>query len=218
MIISHRKRFIFVHTYKVAGTSVRAALKPYADVMYRKYTPRRVLYVLGLLDSIGEHATAREIRENVGPEVFDRYFKFAFVRNPWDWQVSLYHYIRSHPLHPQYRQVKALNGFAEYVEWRIANDKVLQRDFVADGDGRLLVDYVGRFENLDADFASVCRHLGIPATPLPHKMTSSHRDYTEYYDERTRRLVTEHYRQDIDLFGYRFGEDASTDAAAAVGG
>lgn len=205
MIISHRKQFIFVHVYKVAGTSVKSALRPYADVMHRKYTPRRVLYVLGLLQSIGEHASAAQIRATLPANIFDNYFKFAFVRNPWDWQVSLYHYIRSHPLHPQHRRVKALQGFPDYVRWRIDHEPVLQKDFVTDSNGNVLVDYIGRFETLGEDFDAICRRIGVD-NPLPHKNLSKHDSYVDYYDSRTAALVAEYYRPDIELFGYRFGQ------------
>lgn len=205
MIIAHQKRFIFVHTWKVAGTSIKAALRPYADVMYRKYTPRRVLYVLGLIDQIGEHATALELRNKLPAEVFENYYKFAFVRNPWDWQVSLYHYIGSHRLHPQHRQVKALAGFNEYLEWRVENDLVLQKSFVTDTDDRLLVDYLGRYENLHSDFAEICATVGIAAA-LPHKNLSQHSNYQHYYDAYARELIQTHYAPDIEYFGYRYGE------------
>lgn len=205
MIISHSKRFIFVHIYKVAGTSIKTALKPYADVIYRKYTLRRVLYVLRLLDSIGEHATALQIRERVSADVFEDYFKFAFVRNPWDWQVSLYHYIRSHRFHPEHREVKLLSGFPEYVAWRTANDRVLQKDFVTDRNGNLLVDFLGRFENLSADFASICARIGVNEV-LPHRNASPRSNYTRYYDNQTAGLIAKHYWEDVRLFGYRFAE------------
>lgn len=203
MIVSHSKKFIFIHIYKVAGTSVRKALKPYADIKFRKYTPRRILYVLGLLQSIGEHATAVDIRQRLSPEVFDDYFKFAFVRNPWDWQVSLYHYICSHRWHPQHRRVAALRGFSEYVEWRIENDMMLQKDFVTDNDGQLLVDYLGRFESLTRDFNRICARIGIEAR-LPHKNPSQHHDYRQYYDDYTRELIEQYYAKDIAYFGYEY--------------
>lgn len=203
MIISHKKRFIFIHIYKVAGTSVRNAFSPYADITFRKYTLRRLLYVLRLANSPEEHITALELSERLPSNVFDGYFKFAFVRNPWDWQVSLYHYILSHPLHPQHRDIKRLSSFRSYIMWRIEHGVELQKSFVCGDDGRLLVDYVGRYETLEKDFEIICDRIGISAS-LPHKNPSNHKPYRSYYDSELAHMVAEHYRDDIEYFNYTF--------------
>lgn len=205
MIISHRKRFVFIHINKAAGTSIKNALKPYADFMYRKYTLRRALYVLGLGGPVAEHSTAVEIRERIGHTRFNDYFTFAFVRNPWDWQVSQYHYILNRPLHPQHRIVKSLNGFAEYLEWHIEHDKMSQKRFVTDERDNLLVDYIGRFENIASDFAAICERIGLECR-LPHVNVSDHSNYRQYYDDRTAHLVAEQFQEDIEFFGYHFDE------------
>jgi hypothetical protein len=79
----------------------------------------------------------------------------------------------------------------------------LQADMLTGADGTLLVDEIGRYETLRADFARICRHVGIEPL-LPHLNRSHHRDYRTYYTERTRALVAEHFRKDIELFGYTF--------------
>lgn len=203
MIISHRKKFVFIHIYKVAGTSVRSALAPYADVTFRKYTAHRMLYVLGLAPAPGDHHKAIDIRAKLGGKTFDSYYSFAFVRNPWDWQVSLYHYICSHPLHPQHRTIKKLENFNDYISWRIDNGVELQKSFVTDLDGRVILDFVGHYENLSSDFAKACQALGIEST-LPHKNISKHQDYKQYYNDRTAQKIADHYKEDIELFGYSF--------------
>ena len=203
MIISHRKRFIFIHIYKVAGTSVRDAFSPYADITFRKYTLRRLLYVMRLAKAPEEHITTLELSARLPSSIFDSYFKFAFVRNPWDWQVSLYHYILSHPLHPQHRKIKALGSFRSYINWRIKSGVELQKSFVCDKDGRLLVDFVGRYETIAEDFEVICDRIGISAS-LPHKNPSNHRPYRNYYDAELARMVAEHYREDIEYFNYKY--------------
>lgn len=203
MIISHERRFIFVHIYKVAGTSIKKALKPYADEMPHRFALDRLLHVFGLAAPVKDHVTALALKEQLPAEVFEGYFKFAFVRNPWDWLVSLYHYIRSHPLHPKHRTVKALSDFEAYLMWRNENDKVLQKDFVVDEEGNLLVDYLGRYENLETDFQEICRMIDVDCK-LPCKNVSRHLDYSQYYTDDTIGLVSEQYREDIERFGYRF--------------
>lgn len=197
MLLSARYRFLFVHIYKVAGTSVTRALRPFARdplldrILRRSTTPR-----------LPDHATVLEARRALPSELFDTWFKFAFVRNPWDWQVSLFHYMSQNRDHPQHGIVKSMT-FADYIGWRVTKDKHLQKEFVTDENGAILVDFIGRYERLADDFAAVCRRIGIPLR-LPHANPSRHADYRSYYDARTRALIEEHFCEDIELFGYTF--------------
>ncbi|RMF91729.1 MAG: sulfotransferase, partial [Nitrospinota bacterium] len=145
----------------------------------------------------------RELREMLSPPVYDRFFSFAFVRNPWDWQVSLYFYMLKTRDHFQHRLIHSMQGFEEYIRWRVREDRHLQKDFVTDEAGNLLVDFVGKYENLEQDFAQVCARIGIQAA-LPHLNQSGHRNYREYYNERTRNLVYDAFKEDIEFFHYTF--------------
>src|ERR1700683_2337721 len=115
--ISTSHRFIFVHIFKTAGTSVRSALNPYVDrreYLLWNFIRRR----LGFpppdpYPGLSSHAHADEIRAALPPEIFDNYFKFAFVRNPWDLQVSLYHYIMRWRDHHEHAAVRKLGRFEE---------------------------------------------------------------------------------------------------------
>jgi hypothetical protein len=166
---------------------------------------------LGLLDpakgfhnkGIHVHSSAREIKEKLPKKIYDTYFKFAFVRNPWDWQVSLYHYMLQTPVHFQYDLAKSLKDFDHYLEWRVNEDKNLQKDFVTDHNGNLIVDFIGRFENIEKDFEYICKKLDLRCS-LPHVNRSHHRDYRTYYNEKTKQLIYDHFKEDIDFFGYTF--------------
>lgn len=210
MLISYRHDFLFFHVYKVAGTSMRRALEPFA---HRPETRpvNRLLARSGWKHGLPlhrwrvppVHSKAREARAWLPRAIWEGFFKFAFVRNPWDWQVSLYHYMLGKASHKQHRLMQGLESFEEYIEWRVREDRHLQSEFVTNEGGRIIVDFVGRFERLGEDFGHVCRVVGIDAE-LPHVNPSRHDDYRTYYSERARRLVAEHFAEDIERFGYRF--------------
>jgi hypothetical protein len=207
VLLSRAHRFLFLHVYKTGGSSIRDALEPYADhpgrALWQRVRARLGLPFRTRYAALGAHPRAVEVRAALPAEVFEGYYKFAFVRNPWDWQVSLYHYLLQHPEHPLHSQVSRAGDFEGFLRWRVHGDRWLQKECLADAGGHLLVNFVGRFENLRADFASVCHRIGVRAR-LRHLNESTHVDYRSYYTPRTRQLVAEHWREDIQFFGYRF--------------
>ena len=79
-----------------------------------------------------------------------------------------------------------------------------QLDYIIDEDGNLIVDFVGRFENIANDSEIVFKNLGLENVGLPHKNSSKHRNYRLYYTEETKNLVSQRYQRDIEFFGYEF--------------
>ena len=148
-------------------------------------------------------------RKHVPQEIYDGFFKFAFVRNPWDWLASTYSYLCDTTTHRHHRRVLAMKSLAEYADFEIAREKRSQSVFVCDGD-RVIVDFVGRFETLDEDFASVCQRIGVDVS-LPHANRTNHRDYRKLYDDALIEKVAAHWQRDISLFGYEF-DGLSADA------
>ena len=207
MLLSYSHRFIFIHNYRVAGTSIRKSLDKYV----RKPLLRRIFGKIGLGNKLSHHKwktfpahiKAKELRRILPADLYDTFYKFAFVRNPWDWQVSLYHYMLKNKSHRQHRLISAMKSFDEYLVWRVNEGKVLQKDFVTDLEGTMIVDFVGRYENLSEDFLQVCNALNINAS-LPHINKSSHMNYRSYYSAETRSLVEENFSEDIELFNYTF--------------
>jgi hypothetical protein len=156
-----------------------------------------------LLARVG-HAKAKELKKALPRDVFDGFFKFAFVRNPWDWQVSIYHYVLQEPSHPDHMLFNSFGGFDRYLQWHIQDRRVeLQKSFVVSDSGGLLVDFIGHYETLHQDFEIICNRLGIHSN-LPHKNRSRHRDFREYYTTHTKALVADAFKEDIEFFGYQF--------------
>lgn len=206
MILSHSHNFIFIHVYKVAGTSISDALAPYnikSLYMYRPYRYLSRVYPQILPNPYPRHAKAIELKERLPKEVFNHYFKFGFVRNPWDWQVSLYKYPLKKKNHHQRKLINDLGSFENYLKWRIEHEVRLQKDFLYDGSNKL-VDFIGKIENLQEDFDLICEKIGIEKIKLPHLNKSNDKSYREFYNDKTKDLLYKAYKDDIELLGYEF--------------
>ena len=210
MIISPSKNFIFIHVYKVAGTSIRSLLQPEA-LRARDRAYFKCLRWAGIQSPLDyrqykQHTTAAEIRHSLGADRFANFFSFAFVRNPWDWQVSLYHYMLQTPHHHSHDFCKSLGSFTRYIDWRCENEVRLQKNFLFEN-GDQLVQYIGQIENINNDLNYICMRIGI-ALPsdfeLGKRNTSRHHSYRDYYNSRTRDRVAECIAEDIDAFDYTF--------------
>lgn len=217
MLISYSHRFIFFHIGKTGGMSMREIFQHYAQEPEKFKIPRPSQMIEGKPNKMYDvwqtlllHATASDAKEELSTDVFDDFFKFAFVRNPWDLQVSMYHFILREPTSSTYPQVSQLGSFDAFIEWVVETPRPypkgitkLQREMITDENGNLLVDFVGRYEKLHDDFEFLRQKLNITES-LPHLNRSQHSDYRRYYNDYTQNLVTQHFKDDIELFGYRF--------------
>lgn len=208
MLISDEKRFIFVHNRKVAGTSVRDRLAPHAlpppSGRLTKLLSRAGLRRDYRRRLFRQHAPLRDAQASMSASRFARYLKFAFVRNPWDRLVSEFEFIRGFPGHRRHRRVASMEGIAEFVDFQAKRHDAFQLELLLDREGRLAMDFIGRFENLEADFREVCRRLDLDIEPLPRLNASRRRDYRRYYDDATAERVADVWRREIEAFDYRF--------------
>ncbi|MFZ7145435.1 MAG: sulfotransferase family 2 domain-containing protein [Bacteroidota bacterium] len=210
MIISHKKKFIFIHIYKVAGTSIRKALDPFNDMSAADFPwYQNIIFWLGARYNIFSqhsmnHIKAAHLKQLLPGKIYNEYFKFSFVRNPWDWQVSLYHFMIQNTKHPQHHIIKKMKNFDEYIDWVVKNEHSLQKDFLYDKEGNLIVDYIGKFENLQEDFKEICLRLEIEPVALPLTNKSSHSHYRDYYSNESRDKIYETFKEDIEYFHYKF--------------
>jgi hypothetical protein len=206
MLISDSHQFIFLRMRKVASTSMREILEPYClprpkgriahlksrarlESNYQKYLFRA-------------HETIRTARRLMPTERFDQYFKFAFVRNPWERLVSEYEFLLSRPNHGRHQRVKKMAQFSEFIQMQKNRKDAHQLNMLIDSKGQMLTDFIGKMENLDQDWNSICERIGISYQPLPHKKVNQRRAYQSYYDSDTIRLVATHWAREIDYFEY----------------
>jgi len=181
---------IFIHIPKAAGTSI-------ARTLFNKGS-RHVRYI--------EY-------EKANRKKFKRYFKFTFVRNPWDRLVSTYSFLKKGGLNDQ-DQKWAKENLYEYPDFEAfilgwLNEVNIctwihfypQHHFICDPEGIVTMDFVGKFENIENDFSYVADKLGCTQN-LIKTNTGSLRHYSSYYTEETREIVQRVYSKDIQLFGY----------------
>jgi hypothetical protein len=213
-MLSIEYRFIFIHIPKTAGTSITSILQ---ELPARRFVrlqelllfPRRVRPW-----HVRRHDTALNIRSKIGDDQFARFFKFAVVRNPWDLMVSSYFWwtqkaTRWSVFDEDTRVIAEMNGFCEFARSHYGACMINEfrgdmLDLITDLNGRVIVDYVARFERLDDDMLEICRRIGVPYRPLPRANFTERKPYREYYDEETRNLIGWRFQREIALFGYEF--------------
>ncbi len=183
---------IFVHVPKAAGTSVKNTLFPNA---------------VGLT-----HHLAMDYRLD-NPRKFKSYFVFTFVRNPFDRLVSAYNYLMQGGKNEEDRNFRdthllEYDDFGDFVRRGLSKPEIAtqyhfmqQRLFLVDFNGRLIVDFIGRFEDIRNDFQEITRELGVEVE-LPHKNKSIGDSYQSCYTEELRKIAYRHYKADFDLLDY----------------
>lgn len=142
------------------------------------------------------HIPAKSIREKVGAEIWDNYFKFCFVRNPWDRAVSRY-----------YWNIEK-TGKTEDLDESLKQNPPNSNYNIYTIDGKLAVDCVCKYENLMPELKEVCKKLNIPFDDwLPRAKGTSRKDkrhYSEILTEEQANHIREQCAEEIDWFGYEF--------------
>jgi hypothetical protein len=211
MLISDSHEFIFVRVRKTASQSLSALLEPYAlTPPAGRWSHARSRLRLQW-DYRRHHFRAHDgilaAKHRMPAARFERYFKFAIVRNPWDRLVSEYEFILRHPEHGRHGRLVRLGSFENFIELQTVRRDAYQLNALCDHRGRLLVDYTGRLESLDDDWRAICTRIGIPHAPLPRINIGRHEPYTRYYTPELRARVAHCWAREIEAFGYTFGDD-----------
>ena len=236
MLISHRKQFIFTKTVKTAGTSVESYFEQYCmpDGEWQKSHFRNeyvsqagIIGYRGLDSSVSiwrNHMSAQSIRDLIGQDIWERYFKFTVVRNPFDKLISMFfmlenekqNYNDTQPLKTLTKLIlgrgKLFNGVNEKTEierfrcWIRQGGSIIDRDkYLIDGEE--CVDYFIRFEDLHKDMKHVCACLSIPFEPsaIPEfkkGIRHSKLQIQDYYDHETEKIARKLYAWELERFGY----------------
>ncbi|MEM8779741.1 MAG: sulfotransferase family 2 domain-containing protein [Cyanobacteria bacterium P01_G01_bin.49] len=235
MLISFEKKILFIHIPKNAGTSLKNLLSPfclfpyhsrmnerlnrpftYAERHFKLHIHKRILYInspegikIGMInaDSL-HHAKATDLQRILGNKLFNSLFKFAFVRNPWAKEVSDYEYIKRSKEHPVYPLIHSRSlSFEQYLEWKIqkGNNQSPQLSYIADRNNNLLIDFVGKVENINQDIKKLSKLMNLELEELP-KLNSRKQScgYQELYNSHSKKLVEQLHKNELELFDYSF--------------
>ena len=212
MIISHKHRFIFFAVPRTATHAVRQALRPYLDeddweqqaLFGKQSIPVPEVAAIG-----HGHVSFQQISACLPVETLSSYFKFGFVRNPFDRFVSTCFFLNRHNQRFVGNEVEFMRQAINKVRFR---QRVLARPqyrLLTDEHDRLMMDYVGHYETLQESFDEICRQTGLTPSILSRKNASQHQRYECYYDASLKELVVEYYRKDFQFFGYDAGKIAA---------
>tara|TARA_Y100000310_G_C20633704_1_gene790046 strand:+ start:814 stop:1425 length:612 start_codon:yes stop_codon:yes gene_type:complete len=203
-MISHKYKCIFIHIPCTAGSSIEKCI-------FGK-------------DWWGEDRKTKHIFANQAKKIYkdywNDYFKFSFVRNPWDRFISMGKYPHWHKINVSHQVGKAKIIFDEYLDFFSGNEilefntkEYLDQDKFIKNSIYLNyineeIDFIGKFENLKENFAFIKKKLDVKED-LPHIEKTNRNGierlpYREYYNNETRDIVFSLQEKDIKSFGYSF--------------
>lgn len=191
-IFTEEPKFIFIHIPKTAGCSIQKWL-------HSSRLPQINTSINWDGNTIAnKHRTAIEYKKMRND--YDSFFKFAFVRNPYDRIVSFYNYAKYY--------CKNNETFEKYI-FRLKNTNgwalKSQSEYINNEKGNQIIDFVGKFENLYDDLNIISKHINIklPKTMF-HENASKHKHYREIYTEETKSVIDTAFAIDIKKFDYKF--------------
>ena len=216
MYVSFPEKFCFFHNPRTGGTSFLKALRKEIQVPMQG----------------GEHESMDYLYENFlrGSDILSSYYKFAFVRNPWDRLYSAFKYLTAggtnfYDTRVSNLYVQVYNGdFNEFVSnhvnwferrchfipysYKCSPHLLPQHKFLSYGffKKKLIPNFIARFEFFREDSATIFSNI-LPKTSvtIPHLNNSTPTDsYKDAYTDTSIDIVSKLYAKDISLFKYEF--------------
>ena len=207
MLISDSHQFVFVHVRKAAGTSLRQILGqvslPKNNQLWYKLLSRNGFSVDYHKYSFRKHSALIEAEKSMPSERYQSYFKFAFVRNPWDRLVSEFEYIKTQNTHSRHKKLSQMT-FEDYITYQGQRPAAHQFNVLCNKSGDLGVDYVGKFERLDDSLVEISNKVKLDCSQIPHINKIKRQPFQSYYNATTAEKVAKLWAKDIAVFDYQF--------------
>ncbi len=237
MIISFKYKFIFIKTYKTAGSSIENYLYPYLnnrDILAPTKDHRGIncwgnFETKELEDYFGKDFLEKKIKykmkyfahmpiwlikerldnlsNKLNYDIFKNFYKFGVIRNPFDTLVSHYYWQNS----PYNKNIKPIT-FQEilqnlesniYPNYGLLNlNKLMDKRLE-----KILCDKIIKYEDLNKELAIVFNKLRIPfdgELKIFKKKSIRKKDYKDFFDDKSQKLITEIFWKDLEMFNYSF--------------
>ena len=219
--VNFKKKSIFIAVPKTGTTSLRNQLKQHGTPLINSphlniLQVRDSLYVFFLIRTLGRNEgfpsesipTDEDLRAQA-KEVFDTFFKFSAVRNPWARAVSLYS-------RREGVKMKDKISFEDFCKNHIyASDTCRQPtlhhnqlDWLCDENGQCIMDYVYKLENFNQAIKDIAEltngRLQLASKYANRNPDSLSGSYRDIYTEEARKMIAKRFEKDIDYFKYTF--------------
>jgi hypothetical protein len=205
MIFSESQQFIFFAVPKTGTHAVRDALRPHLSSSDWEQQLRygQQLSPLPEIAAVNHgHVSYRQLGKAISSETLDTFFRFAFIRHPYDRFVSVCAFLAradaSYHQNPADWMKRALERPQFCKRVLVAT----QHSLLSDESGDVTLDFVGRFESFQTDFNFVCDRLNVPLVALTHRNTSEHKPYQQVLDDELREILLKRYETDFSVFNY----------------
>jgi hypothetical protein len=237
MIISFKYKFIFIKTYKTAGSSIENYLYPYLnnndilaptedhsgincwgnfeikeleDYFGKEFLDKKIKYKMKYFAHMPIWLVKERLEHlsnKLNYDIFKNFYKFGVIRNPFDMIVSHYYWQNS----PNNKNSKPTT-FKEILKTLESNtypnyglltlNSLMDKNFE-----KVLCDKVIKYEDLNKELTSVFIKLGIPfdgKLKIFKKKSKRKKNYKDFYDSNSQKLITEIFWKDLDMFDYNF--------------
>ena len=211
LIISKKNKLIFFHIPKNAGTTVSDALLKNENYYYpwvilskilRKFKKKDNFFFDNFQKKIHlfiSHETVKTIEMKISSEIYDNFFKFAVVRNPYSRFVSRYNYMKSTNT---LKESNFPDFLKKHVKLALIADQ--QYKFLLNKNGKIGVDKIIKFENFDEEMTELSKVINLKSLKFKKLNISTTGNYKSYYDNNTRKIVEEFCKEDLEIFNYSF--------------
>jgi len=221
MLVSHQKKFIYTKTVKTAGTSVEVYFEKYClkdGEWFFSHAREEYQSETGIIGFRGtmknrisdppiwyNHIPAFKIKDYLGDTIWDDYFKFCVIRNPFEKVLSFFfHLVVDRNVLPDYPSL--IISFRDWIKSNNGNIAIDRGAYMIDGS--ICLDFFIRQESLMEDVNKVCQIIGVPFEPelFPRLKTGFRPQMASienFYDKETENLIRKSFAFEFEYFNFK---------------
>ena len=220
--ICHELKAIYIHTPKVGGLYIEQILSKYYNFKtifftrpdHNKFNEKNRTYLngkCGVLNIVKKGIIRyyqTPILTSITQEHWDTYYKFAFIRNPYDRFISAYEYLNRYKIGNSLEDlIEQKDNISDYAYFHTF---VSQYNQLLNNKNELNINYLGNFENLNKELITILTNLGVKQ--ILHNdyiinniviNSSKKKEYTTYYSNDLIQKINILFEDDFTHFKYK---------------